>query len=87
MVFAAVAAAVLAILGAFSLGQSRGTRRAEADAQQRRSKEQSAAVSAVAQRRVEATKGASDVQQSVNYLSDDDIDSELRKKWRRPGGG
>lgn len=86
MVFAALVTAFLAILGAFGLGQLRGSRRAEDAAQQQRSEEQSAAAIALAQRRVEATKGASDVQQSIDRLSDNDIDSELREKWRRPGG-
>lgn len=86
MVFATLVTAFLAILSAFGLGQLRGSRRAEDAAQQQRSEEQSAAAIALAQRRVEATKGASDVQQSIDRLSDNDIDSELREKWRRPGG-
>ena len=87
LAFAALVTAFVAIIGAFSLGQLRGVRHAKADAQRQRSEEQSAAVSAVAQRRIEATKGASDVQQSIDRLSDNAIDSELREKWRRPGGG
>lgn len=87
IVFAALATAFLAIISAFGLGQLRGSRRAESEAQQQRSEEQSAAAIALAQRRVEATKGASDVQKSIDRLSDNDIDSELREKWRRPGGG
>lgn len=86
IVFAALVAAVVAIIAAFGLGQSRGTRRAQDEARRQRSEEQSAAAIAVAQRRIEATKGASDVQQSVTRLSDNDIDSELREKWQRPGG-
>ena len=87
MVCAAFLAALVALIGAFSLGQSRGTRRAESAAQRQRSEEQSAAATAVARRRVAATKGASDVQQSIDRLPDDALDSELREKWRRPGGG
>lgn len=85
IVFAALVTAFLAIIGAFGLGQLRGSRRAEAGARQQRSEEQSAAAVALALRRVEATKGASDVQQSIDRLSDNDIDHELREKWRRPG--
>ena len=83
---AALVAAFLAIIAAFGLGQLRGSRRAEAGAQQQRKEEQSAAAVALAQRRVDATKGVSDVRQSIDRLSDNDIDSELREKWRRPGG-
>ena len=87
LAFAALVTAFVAIIGAFSLGQFRGRRGAEADAQQQRSEELSAAVSAVAQRRIDAIQGASDVQQSLDRLSDNDIDNELREKWHRPGGG
>ena len=87
MLFGGFIAALVAVIGAFSLGQFRGSRRAQADAERQRSEEQTAAAIALAQRRVEVTKGASDVQQSLGRLSDNDIDSELREKWRRPGGG
>lgn len=87
MLFAACITALVAVIGAFSLGQFRGSRRAQADAERQRSEEQTAAAIALAQRRVEVTTGASDVQQSLGRLSDNDIDSELREKWQRPGGG
>jgi hypothetical protein len=40
----------------------------------------------VAERRVEATKEASNVQQTVNHMPGDDVDRELRDSWQRPGG-
>ena len=87
MIFGVCITALVAVIGAFSLGQFRGARRSQADAERQRSEEQTAVAIALAQRRVEVTKGASDVQQSLGRLSDNDIDSELREKWQRPGGG
>lgn len=76
-----------AIAGAFGIGHSRGTSKAEAKADLQRSEEKAEATQAVAERRVEATKEASNVQQTVNRMSDDDVDRELREKFTRPGGG
>ena len=44
-----------------------------------------AATVAAAERRADATKGASDVQQTVSHMPDDDVDRELREKFTRPG--
>ncbi|MCU2308479.1 hypothetical protein [Enterobacter hormaechei] len=76
---------VSAIAGAFGLGHIRGTSKAEAKADKQRTEENTAATEAVAKRRVEATKEASNVQQSVNNMPDDDVDSELRENWTRKG--
>ncbi|HCM9667860.1 TPA: hypothetical protein N5O08_002747 [Enterobacter roggenkampii] len=76
-----------AIAGAFGIGHSRGTSKVEAKADKQRTEEKAAATEAVAERRVEATKEASNVQQTVNRMSDDDVDRELREKFTRPGGG
>ncbi|SAD04203.1 hypothetical protein [Enterobacter kobei] len=76
-----------AIAGAFGIGHSRGTSKAEAKADQQRTEEKAAATKAVAERRVETTKEASNVQQTVNRMPDDDVDRELRDTWKRPGGG
>ncbi|AZP32579.1 hypothetical protein DC438_05315 [Cronobacter sakazakii] len=81
------AAVITAIAGAFGLGQSRGTSKAEAKADQQRTEDNAAATVAAAERRVEATKGASNVQQTVNHMPDDDVDRELHESWKRPGGG
>ncbi|MEP8548813.1 hypothetical protein [Enterobacter mori] len=83
-----IAALIMAaIAGAFGIGHSRGTSKAEAKADQQRTEEKAAATESVAERRVEATKGASNVQQTVNHMPDDDVDRELRDTWKRPGGG
>ncbi|MEB1028552.1 hypothetical protein [Citrobacter youngae] len=74
---------IAAIAGAFGFGHIRGTSKAEAKANQQRTEERAAATEAVAERRVETTKGARDVQQTVNHLSDDDVDRELREKFTR----
>lgn len=85
MIIGAIGVAVLAIMGAFGLGHTRGTGKAEAKAEKQRSEEKAAAVEAVAERRVEVTKEAADVQQTVNRMPDDDVDRELHEKWQRPG--
>ncbi|MEK6490838.1 hypothetical protein WNJ68_24635, partial [Klebsiella grimontii] len=51
------------IAGAFGLGHTRGTSKAEAKAEQQRTEENAAATVAAAERRADATKGASDVQE------------------------
>ncbi|HCR0089465.1 hypothetical protein QAB23_05425 [Enterobacter hormaechei] len=81
------AAVIAAIAGAFGLGHIRGSSKAEAKADQQRTEDNAAATVAVAERRVEATKEASNVQQTVNRMPDDDVDRELRDTWKRPGGG
>ena len=78
-----IVAVMAAIAGAFGLGKSRGTNIAETKANQQRTEERAAATKAVAGRRVETTKGARDVQQTVNHLPNDDVDRELREKFTR----
>ncbi|HCU0005519.1 hypothetical protein L2106_16960 [Citrobacter portucalensis] len=80
-----VAAVIAAIAGAFGLGHVRGTSKAEAKADQQRTEDNAAATVAVAERQVEVTKEASNVQQSVNRMPDGDVDRELRNDWTRPG--
>ncbi|HBU9456365.1 TPA: hypothetical protein MDH73_001208 [Klebsiella pneumoniae] len=74
-----------AIAGAFGIGHARGTSKAEAKADQQRTEENAAATVAAAERRVEATKEASDVQQTVSHMPGDDVDRELREHFTRPG--
>lgn len=74
------------IAGAFGLGHARGTSKAEAKAEQHRTEENAAASVAAAERKAQATKEASDVQQTVSHMPDDDVDRELREKFTRPGG-
>ncbi|EOW1109845.1 hypothetical protein ACN1VS_002623 [Enterobacter kobei] len=75
-----------AIAGAFGIGHSRGTSKAEAKADQQRTEDNAAATVAAAERRVETTKEASNVQQTVNHMPDDDVDRELRENFTSPGG-
>ncbi|MDS7765740.1 MULTISPECIES: hypothetical protein [Klebsiella] len=75
------------IAGAFGLGHARGTSKAEAKAEQQRTEENAAATVAAAERRADATKGASDVQEDVKRMGDDDVDRELRERFTHPGGG
>ncbi|HBS7607862.1 TPA: hypothetical protein MAR57_000524 [Klebsiella pneumoniae] len=74
-----------AIAGAFGIGHARGTSKAEAKADLQRTEENAAATVAAAERRAEVTKGASDVQEYVKRMGDDDVDRELREKFTRPG--
>lgn len=74
-----------AIAGAFGIGHVRGTSKAESKAEQQRTEENAAATVAAAERRAEVTKGASDVQEDVKRMGDDDVDRELREKFTRPG--
>lgn len=85
IVIAVVGAICVAAAGGFGLGHIRGTNKAEAKADQQRTEEKAAATEAVAERRVEATKEASNVQQTVNHMPDSDVDRELRDSWKRPG--
>lgn len=85
MIIGLVVAALAAIAGVFGLGKSRGTNIAETKADKQRTEERAAATEAIAKRRVVTIKGAKDVQQTVNYMSNDDVDRELRANWTRKG--
>ncbi|MCY0502407.1 hypothetical protein OVV80_08060 [Klebsiella pneumoniae] len=73
-----------AFAGAFGIGHARGTSKAEAKADQQRTEETAAATVAAAKRKAKVTKEASDVQQTVSHMPDDDVDRELREKFTRP---
>ncbi|EFA4456165.1 hypothetical protein ACSSMC_01650 [Escherichia coli] len=79
------AAFLAAIAAAFGIGHSRGIDKAEEKADLQRTEDKAAATEAVAERRVETTKGARDVQQTVSHMPDDDVDRELRGNWTRKG--
>ncbi|EPM0598869.1 TPA: hypothetical protein SG618_000602 [Klebsiella pneumoniae] len=89
MSFEIIAGLVVVILGAiaaaFGIGHARGTSKAESKAEQQRSEENAAAIVAAAERKAEVVKGASDVQEDVKRMGDDDVDRELREKFTRPG--
>ncbi|HFK4133421.1 MULTISPECIES: hypothetical protein [Klebsiella] len=79
-----LATALLAIVaGAFGLGHARGTNKAEAKADQQRTEDNAAASVAAAERKEEATREASNVQQTVSHMPDDDVDRELRENFTR----
>ena len=86
IIIGVIGAICVAAAGGFGLGHIRGTSKAEAKANQQRTEEKAAATEAVAERRVSATKEASNVQQTVNRMPDDDVDRELRENFTRPGG-
>ena len=86
-ILASIGFAIIMVLGAFGLGSMRGREKAEAKADKQRTDYNAAATKAAAERRVEVTKEASNVQQTVNRMPDDDVDRELRDTWKRPGGG
>lgn len=89
MNFEIIAGLVVVILGAiaaaFGIGHARGTSKAESKAEQQRSEENAAAIVATAERKAEVVKGASDVQEDVKRMGDDDVDRELRERFTRPG--
>ncbi|EHG7613685.1 hypothetical protein SedNR2807_11130 [Citrobacter sedlakii] len=87
MITGLVVAVFAAIAGAFGLGHLRGTSKAAAKADKQRTEENAAASVAAAERKAEVTKEASNVQQTVNHMPDDDVDRELRDSWKRSGGG
>lgn len=80
-----ISTVALLILAAFGLGSRRGREKAEAKADKQRTDENAAATKAAAERRVEVTKEASNVQQTVSHMPDDDVDRELRSNWTRKG--
>ncbi|HCX5186889.1 TPA: hypothetical protein OZT99_000759 [Escherichia coli] len=84
-IVAFIVTALLVVLGAFGLGSMRGREKAEAKADKQRTDENAAATKATAERRVEVTKEASNVQQTVSHMHDDDVDRELRANWIRKG--
>lgn len=83
IIIGAICAVLAAAAGGFGLGHIRGTSKAEAKADQQRTEDNAAAAIAAADRRVETTKEASNVQQTVNHMSGDDVDRELRTDWTR----
>jgi hypothetical protein len=75
------------IAGAFGIGHARGTSKAEAKAEQQRTEENAAATVAAAERKADVIQEASNAQQTVSHMRDDDVDRELRENFTRPGGG
>ncbi|MDD8969835.1 hypothetical protein LAY48_01575 [Escherichia coli] len=84
-ILAGIGLAIMLALAAFGIGGMRGREKAEAQAEKKRTDENAAAAEAAAERRVEVTREASNVQQTVNHMPDDDVDRELRANWTRKG--
>lgn len=82
-ILAGIGLAIMLVLAAFGIGGMRGREKAEAEAEKKRTDENATATKAAAERRVEVTREASNVQQTVNHLPDDDVDRELREKFTR----
>lgn len=78
-----ILAALAAVGAAFGFGHSRGTTKAEQKATEEKSAATVAAAEAVAERQTTVAKEAANVDQSVNNLSNDDVDRELRKYTRK----
>ena len=86
MILGGIAALVAVAFSGFVAGNIRGSGKAEAKAKQQRTEENAAAAVAAAERKAEVTREASNAQQTVNHMSDDDVDRELRENFTRPGG-
>lgn len=84
-ILASIGFAIIMVLGAFGLGSMRGREKAEAKSDKQRTDDNATATKAAAERRVEATREASNVQQTVSHMPDDDVDRELRSNWTRKG--
>ena len=87
MILGGLGALVAVALSGFVAGNIRGSGKAKEKAKQQRTEENAAAIVAAAERKAEVTKEASNVQQTVNHMPDDDVDRELRENFTRPGGG
>ncbi|HAT7523576.1 TPA: hypothetical protein JAW18_000997 [Citrobacter koseri] len=85
MIIGLAAAVIAAIAGAFGFGHARGTSKAEAKADKQRTEENAVATVAAAERQAEVIREASDVQEAVKRMPDDDVDRELRDQFTRPG--
>lgn len=85
IIIGVIGAICVAAAGGFGIGHIRGTSKAEEKANRQRTEENAAAKVAVAERQAEVTIEASNVQQSVNHMSGDDVDRELRTNWTRKG--
>ena len=87
MILGGIAALVAVAFSGFVAGNVRGSGKAEAKANQQRTEENAAAAVAAAEHKAKVTKEASNAQQTVNHMPDNDVDRELRENFTRPGGG
>ena len=73
-VLAAIGVAILMVLGAFGVGRFLRANRLKKSRPAAHRRKGAAAIESAAERRAEATKEASNVQQNVNCMPDDDVD-------------
>lgn len=74
---------ILAIIGAWWSGHSKGKSTAETKAAQEKSEASVKAAQAVTEHQSTVVKEASNAEQKVSNSSDADVDSELLNKWQR----
>lgn len=74
---------ILAIIGAWWSGHSKGKSAAETKAAQEKSEASVKAAQAVTEHQSTVVKEASNAEQKVSNSSDADVDSELLNKWQR----
>lgn len=74
---------ILAIIGAWWSGHSKGKSTAETKAAQEKSEASVKAAQAVTERQSTVVKEASNAEQKVSNSSNADVDSELLNKWQR----
>ena len=87
MILGGIAALTVVAVSSFYAGSFLGSEKEKINAKQQRTEEHAAATVAVAERKAEVTEEANNVQQTVNYMPDDDVDRELRENFTRAGGG
>jgi len=78
-----IIALIAAVAGAFGFGHSAGKQKAETKAEDDKAKASVVAANAAAERQTTVSKEAAHVDQSVNNLSNDDVDKQLSDKWSR----
>lgn len=72
---------------AYITGSSKGKASAEKKANDQRTKEILQAIEKASAEKQKASSEAKNVTESVTRMSDSDVDSRLRDKWRLPPGG
>lgn len=81
MLIAGFFAVVTIAATAFGVGHSKGKGKAEKEATERETKAKIEQASAAARRQTQASKEASDVQETVTRMPGSDVDDELRRDW------
>lgn len=79
-----IGVAVVAFAGVYFGGKKIGTTQTQAKADVAAAEKDAAQTKAAAEQQVKTTTEAANVQETVNRLPDDDVDRQLREKWRNP---